>query len=607
MMTGRALRLPKVRLRTTLMVPFLLQIVTAVGLVGYLSFRNGQRAVNDLAHQLTEETSVRIEQQVLTYLNKSQNTLWLNHAGIQSGNFDLTELEKLRRYFWRVVRDGEYEGYLSYGNEKGEFVGVEHRDNGTVQLKIRTEATAPMRETFVLNSQGERQQRLKVSEYDPRKRPWYRAAVEAGKPTWSAIYPFFSSKKTVLGLSPVYPVYEGQTLLGVLCINVRLTRITDFIDELSISPNGQSFIVERSGDLVAGSRIPQPFEVIVEEEQREIKRIPATQSDNPVVQATAQQIQDRLGGFIRLKGDQNLDFEMNGDRYYAHILPIQDGRGIDWFTVVVVPEQDFMAQINRNTRNTIVLCLGALGVAISIGILTARWVARPILDVAEASDQLAQGDLEQRVTASPIVEVDNLAESFNTMASGLQQSFAALEQKNEDLRIAEENYRSIFENALEGIFQSSPEGHYINVNPALAKIYGYDSPQDMINSVTNIGRQLYVDPKRRSEFRDLLRQQGMIKNYEYECYCKDGQIIWNQVDARVVKDKQGEILYYEGIVQDITERKQREAKLQQQLEELQIEIDQKQRKEEVSVLTGSSYFQEVQQEVSAIDLDEFWS
>ena len=177
----------------------------------------------------------------------------------------------------------------------------------------------------------------------------------------------------------------------------------------------------------------------------------------------------------------------------------------------------------------------------------------------------------------------------------------------EALRIAEENYRSIFENALEGIFQSSSEGRFISVNPALARIYGYDSPQEMIESITNISEQLYVDPEKRTEFKELLTKQDTVKGFEYRCYCRDGSIIWTEIDARVVKDNNGNVLYYEGIVQDITERKRREDELRRQLEELKIEIDQKKRKEEVATLTESSYFQEVQQEMAEIDLDEFWS
>lgn len=214
------------------------------------------------------------------------------------------------------------------------------------------------------------------------------------------------------------------------------------------------------------------------------------------------------------------------------------------------------------------------------------------------------------------VEIKGVPRYYLVAVQKYQQGTAAVsvgiditerKQAEEALRIAEENYRSIFENALEGIFQSSPEGYFISVNPTLAKIYGYDSPHDMIESITNISEQLYVDADRRAEFIAAIEQQGTVKDFEYRCYCKDRRIIWTQIDARVVRGSNGNVLYYEGIVQDITERKNREDYLRQQLEELRIEIDHKQREEEVANLTASSYFQEVKQEVSAINLDEFWS
>jgi len=177
----------------------------------------------------------------------------------------------------------------------------------------------------------------------------------------------------------------------------------------------------------------------------------------------------------------------------------------------------------------------------------------------------------------------------------------------EALRIAEENYRSIFENALEGIFQSSPEGRFLKVNSAMSEIYGYDSPQEMIDTIKDIGTQIYVDPLDQAEFQRLLEENDRINDFEYQVYQKDGSIIWIQEDTRAVRDHQGQLLYYEGMIQDITDRKNRENELRRQLEELKIEIDHKKREKEVAMLTASSYFQEVQQEVAEVNLDEFWS
>ncbi|MFB2917686.1 AAA family ATPase [Aerosakkonema funiforme] len=185
--------------------------------------------------------------------------------------------------------------------------------------------------------------------------------------------------------------------------------------------------------------------------------------------------------------------------------------------------------------------------------------------------------------------------------------YQTLIAKNEELRIAEENYRSIFENALEGIFQATPSGRYISVNPAMARTYGYDSPDEMIASIGNIGSEIYVDSSSLDEFYHLMQSQGKVKDFEYRAYRKDGGIIWVQEDARAVRDGDGNVLYFEGIIQDVTERRRKEEDLQRQLQELRIEIDQQKRQQEVAAITQSDYFQEIQAEAGDLELDDFWN
>ncbi len=180
-------------------------------------------------------------------------------------------------------------------------------------------------------------------------------------------------------------------------------------------------------------------------------------------------------------------------------------------------------------------------------------------------------------------------------------------QAEESLRIAEENYRSIFENALEGIFQSTPDGKYIRVNPAMAKIHGYDDPDEMIANIEQIIAQIYVDSVKSQEFQYLMQTEGKVSNFEYQAYCKDGSIIWVAENTRSVRDSRGNLLYYEGIIEDITERKQQEYLLKRQLAELRIEIDHQKRIKEVAEITQSEYFQELQVELANLpSIDDFW-
>jgi two-component system sensor histidine kinase/response regulator len=136
-----------------------------------------------------------------------------------------------------------------------------------------------------------------------------------------------------------------------------------------------------------------------------------------------------------------------------------------------------------------------------------------------------------------------------------------------------EMFRSIFENAIEGIFQTTPGGQYRIVNPALAKMYGYDSAEELVRGLTAIDNELYVDPRRRNEFVKLMRERGLVRNFESQIFRKDKSIMWISENARAVKNPEGEILYFEGMVEDITERKRLETQLLESEEKLSAVIN----------------------------------
>ena len=135
------------------------------------------------------------------------------------------------------------------------------------------------------------------------------------------------------------------------------------------------------------------------------------------------------------------------------------------------------------------------------------------------------------------------------------------QRAEEALRQAEEKYRSIFENAIVGIFQTTPDGQYLSANPALLRIYGYSSSEELVGTLTDISQQLYVDPDRRAEVVRLIEEQGKVSDFESQIYRRDGSIIWISENTYTVRDSYGNLLYYEGTVQDITTRKQAEAAL----------------------------------------------
>ena len=131
-----------------------------------------------------------------------------------------------------------------------------------------------------------------------------------------------------------------------------------------------------------------------------------------------------------------------------------------------------------------------------------------------------------------------------------------LKQAEFNLLQAEENYRSIFENAQEGIYRTTPDGKFIMVNKAMARILGYDSPGELMDSVTDVTRQLYVDSKERAKIVECIERQGFARNDGLQFYRRDGRTIWVYLTMRAVHDERGKLLYLEGLIEDITNRKE---------------------------------------------------
>ncbi len=181
------------------------------------------------------------------------------------------------------------------------------------------------------------------------------------------------------------------------------------------------------------------------------------------------------------------------------------------------------------------------------------------------NDYLKRANQELQIYLTTVIEGgDAIAAQLHYANQKLQAEIEEREQAQISLQIAEEKYRSIFENATEGIFQASPSGRYLMANPALAKIYGYDSPTELLTTITDIGQQLYVQPRRRDELIAYLTRFESVSGFESQVYCKNGAIIWISEDIRVIRDHSGKVIRYEGSVRDITELKTTEAELRRQ-------------------------------------------
>lgn len=543
---------PKISLRTALVASFVLQIILAVGATGWFSFRNGQKSVNTLMNRISDRVTEHAKARVRTFTGTPYQFLQVNQAAVQTNNLDVTNQTSLLRYFDLQTQISKAVPFVYFGGSDGGFIGVRQEEEGETTYWIRDQATAPRREVYEVSPDRSSRTLITEGEYDPRVRPWYQAAVEAGEATWSSIYVF--ARRPELGITHAVPIYDGD-LMGVLAIDLTLTEISRFLREIDVSDSGQVFILERSGEVVASSSTETPFIRVGDEEAR----LAAVDSTDPLIREAARCIIDEIGSVAAVGTEFNHIFEIDGERHLVKVTPIQDGYGLDWLMAVVIPRSDFAAQIDANTRNTIVLCLIALGAAALLGMITSRWLAEPLVRVVQAADGLARGDLDQQVSAaSRIAETDRLAQSFNQMARQLKKSFGAL-------RESEATNSAIVHSIPDLMIRTKQDGTYLNIvgSDRLQGVHGVGqfSPGSTVHE--SLPPEL---AQRRMQYIHQALTTGELQVYEQQLSL-NGRT--QDEEVRILVMGEDEVLI---MVRDITARKQAERALAQSNQDLEQKV-----------------------------------
>ncbi|MBW4670471.1 MAG: response regulator [Cyanomargarita calcarea GSE-NOS-MK-12-04C] len=565
-------------LKIVVIVPFVLQICGAVGLVGYLSFKNGQKAVIELAKELENEVSDRVQQHLHNYLTIPKQINQINVDAVDLGLVNLSDFETTGHYFWKQMQVFNV-GYISFGNPKGEFIGVERLNDGSLLINEVSQKNPNRLYLYSTNNKGKRTKTIEIKDYDPRLEAWYSDAVKIAKPIWSQVYQW-EDKHEVLSISASYPFYDKtKKLVGVMSVDLILSQINTFLGKLKVGKSGKIFILERSGLIVASST-QQPSYTII---NGKAKRLAATDSQDSLIRLTTQYLKKRFGSLEFIRTKQQLMLTTPAERYFVQVETWQDKFGLDWIVVVVIPETDFMEQIDANTLTSILLCVAALLMATEIGILTARWIIRPIRQLNRSAKKIAEGKWEQITEIEPFDELGELGKSFNSMAKQLQESFATLEARNTELKVLNDalsESKSRLTQFLEampvGVFITDADGKPYYTNQVGEQILGQGIvPRARVEELAELyqtylaGTDELYPSDRHIILRALKGESFTLEDMEIR---HPDKIIPIEASVKPIYDESGKIAFAIVVFTDITQRKEAEKLLAQYSRILETQV-----------------------------------
>jgi PAS domain S-box-containing protein len=238
---------------------------------------------------------------------------------------------------------------------------------------------------------------------------------------------------------------------------------------------------------------------------------------------------------------------------------------------------DFVRTLADGKWQSIILGTAGVLIGLAAALFVVRRTVRPLKAIAVAIRSLAAGEKHASIPATDVNnEIGDIARAAEVFRHTLVDADAAREAAVRALaeqRLAEESYRKLFEASVDGIYVTTPAGALLNANPALARMLGYETPEELIRSTSDIENTIYLHPASRVQYRFLMQRDGVVREFEYQVRRRDGAILWLSNNGTVVRDEAGEVVRYEGTVRDITDQKRAEDAIAEGRRLLQQVID----------------------------------
>lgn len=409
-----------------------LLLAVVIGVLGWVSWHNSQRAVVDLATQLQSRTGEQVEEHLRSYLDAPTRAIDLMAAALHAGVVTPDKPESARRLLLRLVRLYPEIAYFNIGASDRSFIGAGRADTASREVVIE-EAHAPDPEVlhqYAVGPGGTRGEHLRDLDFgDFGEQAWYAEVPASGRAGWSSVYHWTENPSVVVigfGRSVETGMPGTRAVVGV---DLFLHDIGDYLAGLESSPGSRVFIVEQNGLLIGSSH----GGTLRQLPGAGVERLPATQSPDALIRGAALELAGVEGGLRGIDDTLQLPFDAALGRIWLRASRWRDAHGLDWLIVVVAPQKDFTGVIDAGMRDLMLIGVLLLVLSLCAAWLMTRYLARPVQRLELAARALATGDFDAPLPRSWSRELESLAHAFDEMRRRLRAAFREVESVQQEL------------------------------------------------------------------------------------------------------------------------------------------------------------------------------
>ncbi|MGB3534709.1 MAG: PAS domain S-box protein [Microcoleaceae cyanobacterium] len=499
-----------------LILVFGVQLIAAVGVVGWLSFHNGQKAVETMVQRFSQAVSHEIEHHLEQYLSQPHQLLQIKASTVKSGGIDLTNFEQLQQDFWYLLQTQNNINHIFFYTTQGNNIHVYQHDE--------------------------------LSE--PQQPNSFDAIEPLSQPSWSRVYQNLNTSTPAIdGLIPIFNS-ENQ-FQGVMGVELQLSQLSQFIQNLQLTPSAQTFIVERSGSLIASSQLnPNSTYSILSVASR------ACPTDG-----LNAEFNQKLPSLQQINQPYSCQFKFQKKQQLLHILPFQDLYGLDWLAIVVIPTTDFSEFFQQQTQLTIFFCAITLILVGSLALLTRRWISSsaPLKRFSATAEAMTAGIPLPQFELVGIRELNRYSYCFEQMVQHMQHTQQALQQRlaerTQQLQASNEKFTQVFRYSPVAMSISRiADGCVMEVNEAFTHLLGYS--QEQVTGCSSTDLDIWVNPSDRAKLIEQLQIQRSITHYQTQMRSQTGAVIDVEMSATLIQVDHQPCLLLAG--SDMTQRKRAE-------------------------------------------------